>query len=49
MEKQEILDKIVEVISESTGIEPDSIALNSALFGELGINSIDMLDILFSL
>ena len=49
MDRKEILQKIIEVISESCGIEEGVIHANSTLFTELGVNSIDMLDILFTL
>ena len=49
MEKKEILEKVIEVIADSTGIEKEEILPGSTLFTELGINSIDMLDVLFSL
>ena len=49
MDKKEMLQKIIEVISESSGIEKELILANSTLFTELGVNSIDMLDIMFTL
>ncbi len=49
MDRNELMQKIREVISDSSGLELEVITPESTLFTELGINSIDMLDILFTL
>ena len=49
MELESIFKKVKEVIEESCGIEADSINLDDTLFGDLSIDSIDMVDILFEL
>lgn len=49
MNKEEIIEKIRQVIHESCGISIDEIKSDSTLFDELNIDSIDMVDILFNL
>ncbi len=49
MEINRIFEKVKEVIEESCGIDADSIQLDDTLFDDLGIDSIDMVDILFEL
>lgn len=49
MNKEEIIEKIRQVIHESCGISIDEIKPDSTLFNELNIDSIDMVDILFNL
>ncbi len=44
-----IFEKVKLVIDESCGIESKDIQLNNTLFGDLEIDSIDMVDILFEL
>lgn len=49
MELEQIFENVKKVIENSTGIAADSIHLNQTLFDELGIDSIDLVDILFEL
>lgn len=49
MFKEEVIEKIIEVIAESMGMDTDKIRPDSTLFNELPINSIDIVDILYSL
>lgn len=49
MEIQEIFIVVQEVIENSVGIPRDKIHLNATLFDELGVDSIDLVDILFEL
>ena len=49
MKIEEVIDKVIESISESTGMEKDIIRPDFTLFKELSINSIDILDILYTL
>jgi acyl carrier protein len=49
MKKDEIVEKVIDVIAESTGFEKEKISPSSTLFDELSINSIDMVDILYTL
>jgi acyl carrier protein len=49
MNKEEIIEKIRQVIHESCGISLEEIKPDSTLFDELNIDSIDMVDILFNL
>lgn len=46
---EEIFDTVCTVIEKSVGIPKDSINLNDTLFDKLGIDSIDLVDILFEL
>ena len=46
---KEIFAKVQEIIEESCGIEKEDIQLDKTLFGDLDIDSIDMVDILFEL
>ena len=45
----EIFTDVCEVIESSTGINKNEIKLESTLFDELGVDSIDLVDILFEL
>jgi acyl carrier protein len=45
----EIFIDVCEVIESSTGINKNEIKLESTLFDELGVDSIDLVDILFEL
>lgn len=45
----EIFIDVCEVIESSTGINKNEINLESTLFDELGVDSIDLVDILFEL
>jgi acyl carrier protein len=49
MKNDEIVEKVIDVIAESTGFEKEKISPSSTLFDELSINSIDMVDILYTL
>jgi len=49
MNKKEVIEKVIEIIAESTGLETEIIRPDSTLFNELPINSIDLVDILYSL
>lgn len=49
MELAEVLENVKTVIENSTGISRDSIRLEHTLFDELGVDSIDLVDILFEL
>lgn len=49
MEIKEIFKDVTEIIDESCGIEAASIKMEDTLFDELGIDSIDMVDILFEI
>jgi acyl carrier protein len=49
MRKEEVIEKVIEVIAESTGMEAHLIRPDSTLFNELPVNSIDIVDILYSL
>lgn len=44
-----IFNNVQEAIAESCGIEKDEIQMNSSLFNDLNIDSIDMVDILYTL
>lgn len=49
MEIEEIFNDVCEVIEDSVGIPADSIQINDTLFDKLGVDSIDLVDILFEL
>ncbi|MFC1745619.1 acyl carrier protein [Candidatus Riflebacteria bacterium] len=49
MSKEEVFIKLKELISEMLGIEADEISMESVLVGDLGMESIDMLDLTFQL
>lgn len=49
MTEQHIFEKVQDAISQSCGIALDKIKRNSTLFNELGITSIDIVDILYTL
>ena len=49
MEINEVFKKVSKVIENSIGAVPGSIQLDDTLFGKLGIDSIDLVDILFEL
>jgi len=46
---EEIFKNISQIIEESVGIDKETIKLESTLFDELGIDSIDLVDILYEL
>ena len=47
MEDQKIYEGIKEAIVEALGVEPEEVEENSALFDDLGAESLDLLDIVF--
>lgn len=49
MEIDQIFQTVSGVIANSIGIPPESIGLNDTLFDKLGVDSIDLVDILFEL
>jgi acyl carrier protein len=49
MKKEEILEKVIRVIADSCGLDIGTIRPESTLFDELAVNSIDMVDILYTL
>jgi acyl carrier protein len=49
MNREEVIKKVIDVICESTGFEKEIITPGSILFGELGINSIDLVELLYNL
>lgn len=49
MEIEDIFKDVCQVIEDSIGTPADSIKLEDTLFDELGIDSIDLVDILFEL
>ena len=49
MNFNDVFNTVREVIADSCGISMDIIKLNSPLFPELGISSIDLVDILYTL
>ena len=49
MEMNEIFKNVCIIIENSTGRPKDSIKMEDTLFEELGIDSIDLVDILFEL
>ena len=46
---KEILDSLKEIIGSILMLEPDEISANSSLVDNLGLESIDFLDIVFQL
>ncbi|MBT3980023.1 MAG: acyl carrier protein [Bacteriovoracaceae bacterium] len=49
MEKQEIVDGVIECVKESLVIEDQEITTNTKLIVDLGADSLDFLDIMFQL
>jgi len=49
MSKDEIFARVIEVISESFGLEPSQIRPDSHLFRELDLDSIDAIDLVVGL
>lgn len=49
MEMNEIFENVCVIIENSTGRPKDSIKMEDTLFEELGVDSIDLVDILFEL
>jgi len=49
MDDTQIVEGVREAIAEALGLEMDEVEANSALFDELGAESLDLLDIVFRL
>jgi acyl carrier protein len=47
MQRDELVDAVVEAVSEALGVEPEEVTGEATLLGDLGAESIDLLDILF--
>ncbi len=49
MDEQKIFEKVKDAISVSCGIDKETITPDSTLFNDLGITSIDLVDIMYTL
>ena len=49
MSRDEIFQKVQEVLVDALGVDDDEVTTKSALIGDLGAESIDFLDIVFRL
>jgi len=49
MSRDEILQKVQEVLVDALGVDDDEVTPNATLMGDLGAESIDFLDIVFRL
>ena len=49
MSREEIFEKVQEVLVEALGVEDDEVTEEATLIGDLGAESIDFLDIIFHL
>ena len=47
--REEVFEKIQEVLSDALGADPEEVTLEATLQGDLGAESIDFLDIVFRL
>lgn len=47
--RDEILEKVREVLVDALGVDDDEVTTNATLMGDLGAESIDFLDIVFRL
>lgn len=47
LERNEVLEQVKEILSESLDVSTDEIKAESLLFGELNIESVDILEITF--
>ena len=47
--RDEILDKVQEVMIDALGVDDDEVTIEATLMGDLGAESIDFLDIVFRL
>lgn len=45
VEKNEIMEKVVDVLSEQLGVEKEKISANSQIIADLGADSLDVVDI----
>jgi len=49
MEREVVAESVAEAVAEALGLEPEEVTAESTLLGDLGAESIDLLDILFRL
>ena len=49
MTKDEVFDKVREVLEDALGVDEDEVTSEATLIGDLGAESIDFLDIVFRL
>lgn len=49
MSREEIYDKVSEILVEALGVDDDEVSEGAILMGDLGAESIDFLDIVFQL
>lgn len=49
MEFNDVFQNVSQIIESSTGFDKEKITLESTLFNDLGIDSIDLVDILFEI
>jgi len=49
MTRDEIFDKVAEILEDALGVDQDQIAPDATIMGDLGAESIDILDIRFKL
>ena len=49
MDRDEVFSKVRDVLVEALAVDEDEVAADKTLFGDLGAESIDMLDISFQL
>ncbi|MHC4131459.1 MAG: acyl carrier protein [Planctomycetota bacterium] len=49
MSRDEIFEKVLEVLTDALGVEDDEVTEEATLMGDLGAESIDFLDIVFRL
>lgn len=47
--RDEIFDKVKEVLENALGVDPEEVTMDATLIGDLGAESIDFLDISFKL
>jgi acyl carrier protein len=47
MENKQIFDIVVNALSETLGVEMDEVTADATLLGDLGAESLDLLDVLF--
>jgi acyl carrier protein len=45
MEDKDMLEKVIEILSEFTALEKDKITEESALIADLGLNSLDVINV----
>lgn len=49
MSRDEVFEKVQEVLVDALGVDDDEVTLDATLMGDLGAESIDFLDIVFRL